>query len=302
MRTAPIGPSNGMPEIISAAEAALIESTSCGLCWSAPSTVVTIWVSLRKPSGNDGRSGRSVRRQVRIASSVGRPSRRKNEPGILPAAYDRSSTSTVNGKKSMPGRTSAAALAVVSTRVSPMVARTAPWLCGASLPVSNESVRSVPEMGPETRMGSATNGSFRTALRAVVSERPGSVPSWQLRPPPHPAHRAAAESATGNRRRCRSVVARTVTLVILVRAADVPQSAREPTWSAAVCRAHPARSAAEAELGDQLAVALDVDAAEVVEHATPTADEHQQAAAAVVILGVHLEVLGEVLDAIGEER
>jgi hypothetical protein len=39
-------------------------------------------------------------RQVRIASVDGRPSRRKNEPGIRPAAYIRSSTSTVSGKKS----------------------------------------------------------------------------------------------------------------------------------------------------------------------------------------------------------
>ena len=35
-----------------------------------------------------------------MASVLGRPSRRKNEPGILPAAYIRSSTSTVSGKKS----------------------------------------------------------------------------------------------------------------------------------------------------------------------------------------------------------
>jgi hypothetical protein len=62
--------------------------------------VETTWTSLRRPFLNDGRSGRSVRRQVRIASSDGRPSRRKNEPGILPAAYMRSSTSTVSGKKS----------------------------------------------------------------------------------------------------------------------------------------------------------------------------------------------------------
>ncbi len=46
-RTAPIGPSNGMPLIMSAAEAALIDSTSWGLVWSAPMTVSTIWVSLR---------------------------------------------------------------------------------------------------------------------------------------------------------------------------------------------------------------------------------------------------------------
>src|SRR6187431_1699442 len=161
MRTAPIGPSKGMPEIINAAEAALIDRTSNGLCWSAPRTVVTIWVSLRKPSGNDGRSGRSVRRQVRIASSLGRPSRRKNEPGILPAAYDRSSTSTVNGKKSMPSRTLLAALAVVRTFVPPTEATTAPIDWGASLPVSKVSVLSVPETAPDTMIGSATEGSFR---------------------------------------------------------------------------------------------------------------------------------------------
>src|SRR5260221_654535 len=39
-------------------------------------------------------------RQVRTASVDGRPSRRKNEPGMRPAAYIRSSTSTVSGKKS----------------------------------------------------------------------------------------------------------------------------------------------------------------------------------------------------------
>ena len=61
---------------------------------------MTIWTSLRRPLTNDGRSGRSIRRQTRIASVEGRPSRRKNEPGILPAAYERSSTSTVSGKKS----------------------------------------------------------------------------------------------------------------------------------------------------------------------------------------------------------
>ncbi len=56
--------------------------------------------SLRKPLAKDGRSGRSMSRQVRIASVVGRPSRRKNEPGIRPIEYIRSSTSTVSGKKS----------------------------------------------------------------------------------------------------------------------------------------------------------------------------------------------------------
>ena len=59
-------------------------STSWGLTWSAPKMVPTTWTSLRKPSGNDGRSGRSISRQVRMAWSEDLPSRRKNEPGILP--------------------------------------------------------------------------------------------------------------------------------------------------------------------------------------------------------------------------
>ncbi len=62
--------------------------------------VTTTWISLRSPLTKVGRSGRSMSRQVRIASVDGRPSRRKKEPGIRPAAYIRSSTSMVSGKKS----------------------------------------------------------------------------------------------------------------------------------------------------------------------------------------------------------
>ena len=81
-----MGPSKGMPEIIRAAEAALMASTSCGLTWSAPTMVPTMCTSLRNPSGKDGRSGRSMSRQVKMAWSELLPSRRKNDPGILPAA------------------------------------------------------------------------------------------------------------------------------------------------------------------------------------------------------------------------
>ena len=49
-------------------------------------------------------------RAVRIARSVGRPSRLKKPPGIFPAAYIRSSTSIVSGKKSAPSRASVPAL------------------------------------------------------------------------------------------------------------------------------------------------------------------------------------------------
>src|SRR5689334_21525592 len=75
-------------------------------------------------------------RAVRIARSVGRPSRLKKPPGIFPAAYIRSSTSTVSGKKSAPSRGSIRPCAVASTIVSPDRTTTAPSACFASLPVS----------------------------------------------------------------------------------------------------------------------------------------------------------------------
>ena len=99
-RTAPTGPENGRPEIWVEADAALIASTSYRSLGSRLRIVTTTWISLRRPETNDGRSGRSIRRQVRMASVDGRPSRRKNEPGMRPAAYIRSSTSMVSGKKS----------------------------------------------------------------------------------------------------------------------------------------------------------------------------------------------------------
>src|SRR3954454_14608778 len=75
-------------------------------------------------------------RAVRIARSVGRPSRLKKPPGIFPAAYMRSSTSTVSGKKSAPSRGSIRPIAVASSLVSPERTITAPSACLASLPVS----------------------------------------------------------------------------------------------------------------------------------------------------------------------
>ena len=99
-RTAPIGPENGSPASWVDADAALIATTSYMSAGFRLITVTTTCTSLRRPSAKDGRSGRSVSRQVRIASVLGRPSRRKKDPGIRPAAYIRSSTSTVSGKKS----------------------------------------------------------------------------------------------------------------------------------------------------------------------------------------------------------
>ncbi len=99
-RTPPIGPEKGRPASCVDRLAALIATTSYRWSGLSAMIVATTWTSLRRPLTKDGRSGRSIRRQVRMASSDGRPSRRKNEPGIRPAAYIRSSTSTVSGKKS----------------------------------------------------------------------------------------------------------------------------------------------------------------------------------------------------------
>jgi len=80
---------------------------------------MTTWTSLRRPLTNVGRNGRSISRQVRIASSDGLPSRRKNEPGMRPAAYIRSSTSTVRGKKSNCSLGCFPAVVADSSMVSP---------------------------------------------------------------------------------------------------------------------------------------------------------------------------------------
>ena len=118
-RTPPMGPENGRPASWVDMDAALIATTSYRCCGSSASIVATIWISLRRPLTNDGRNGRSMSRSVRIASSDGRPSRRKNEPGIRPTAYMRSSTSTVSGKKSRFSFGCLDAVVAESTTVSP---------------------------------------------------------------------------------------------------------------------------------------------------------------------------------------
>src|SRR5687767_9743656 len=89
-------------------------------------------------------------RAVRVPFSPARPSRLKKLPGILPAAYMRSSTSTVRGRKSTSLRFPA--VAVERTIVSPARTTTAPLACLASLPVSNEI--SFPPISTEIRLTS----------------------------------------------------------------------------------------------------------------------------------------------------
>ena len=70
----------------SAAEAPIIATMSGSFSMSWLRVVQTICVSLRKPSSNSGRIGRSMSREVSVSFSEGRPSRLKKPPGILPAA------------------------------------------------------------------------------------------------------------------------------------------------------------------------------------------------------------------------
>src|SRR3954451_13614041 len=106
----------------------------------------TSCVSKCQPLGNSGRIGRSIMRAVSVPFSPARPSRLKNEPGILPAAYMRSSTSTVSGRKSTSRRLPT--VAVLRTIVSPWRTTTAPEACLAILPVSNEI--SLPAISTDT--------------------------------------------------------------------------------------------------------------------------------------------------------
>src|SRR5690606_12080752 len=59
---------------------------------------------------------------------------------------------------------------------------------------------------------------------------------------------------------------------------------------------------AQAELLDEGAVALDVDAPQVTLQAATLADQEEQTTTAVVVVLVLLQVLGEVLDALREQR
>src|SRR4051794_2302803 len=118
--------------------------------------MLTSCVSRRQPFGKSGRSGRSIMRAISVAFSPARPSRLKNEPGIFPAAYMRSSTSTVSGRKSTSRRFPA--VAVFRTTVSPERTTTAPDACLAIQPVSNEI--SVPPISTETRCTSGMCPSF----------------------------------------------------------------------------------------------------------------------------------------------
>src|ERR1700710_808690 len=108
-------------------------------------------------------------RAVSVAFSLDLPSRRKNEPGILPAAYMRSSTSTVSGRKSTSRRPPM--VAVLRTIVSPWLTTTAPPACFASLPVSKEIV-----LSPTSTV---TRVTLNLLIRIFTSGRPDGSHRFQ---------------------------------------------------------------------------------------------------------------------------
>ena len=85
--TPEIGPSHGISEIAIAVETPIIAAISGLQSGSTDITVATTEQSLRRSFGKSGRMGRSIHLDVRIAFSLALPSRRWNEPGILPTEY-----------------------------------------------------------------------------------------------------------------------------------------------------------------------------------------------------------------------
>src|SRR6185503_9555183 len=83
---------------------------------------------------------------------------------------------------------------------------------------------------------------------------------------------------------------------------DRRRHGRRRASSSGVLRTGPFWSAAYAEPLDEGAVARDVDLAQVLQQAAAPPDEQQQATTAVVVVLVHLQVLGEIADALGQQR
>jgi hypothetical protein len=75
----------GSPDIVSAAETPTMATMSGSFSKSWVRTVQMTWVSFWKPLAKSGLIGLSIRRDVRVSFSLGRPSRLKKPPGILPA-------------------------------------------------------------------------------------------------------------------------------------------------------------------------------------------------------------------------
>ena len=135
-RQEPVGPWKGMSEMLSAIDEPSIAIGSGATSGSTESAVAITVTSLKNPFGKRGRRGLSIRRDVKIALSLGLPSRFLNPPGIFPTEYIFSSKSTLSGKKSMPGRGSLLIVTLTITTVSPQRTTQEPFACSANFPVS----------------------------------------------------------------------------------------------------------------------------------------------------------------------
>ncbi len=133
-RTAPTVAPNGMSERANAAAAPLMATTSGSFSLSAEKTSAMICVSLRKPSGEERRMGRSIWRAVRISFSLGRPSRLINPPGCGHLHRCTRDNPLSAGKSRCLPWDRVKATAVASTTVSPAVTRAAPEACFAMAP------------------------------------------------------------------------------------------------------------------------------------------------------------------------
>ena len=129
-----------MSEMLSAMELPIIAYTSGWMSGSTDIAVQITETSFKNPFGNKGLIGRSIRRDVKIALSLARPSRFLKPPGILPTEYIFSSKSTPRGKKSIPSLGFAASVTFVITTVSPHCTMQEPLACSAYLPISTETV------------------------------------------------------------------------------------------------------------------------------------------------------------------
>src|SRR4051812_40001161 len=203
-------------------------------------------------------------RAVRIARSVGRPSRLKKPPGILPAAYIRSSTSTVSGKKSAPSRGSIRPCAVASTIVSPDRTMTAPSACFASLPVSKVISR------PPTVTLTCAWRSVAIAICLFL-------------------HSAFSESGDSSQRRGR-------------RSLESPPSRFIALSRARLQPGLGVHLSAQPQFLDQCPIPLQVVLLEVVQEPTTAADELQQPAPRIVILRMRPQVLGQLVHPLRQQR
>src|SRR5262249_42497334 len=89
-----------------------------------------------------------------------------------------------------------------------------------------------------------------------------------------------------------------------IAAGSIEQRAVAPLYETRRVQAHPARnkSSADAEFLDQILVARFVGATQIVEELAALPDHLEQPTTGVIVLDVGFEMLGEIVDALGQDR